>query len=111
MKKKGQHIGNIKLGPINWIHRFGDISLLIGEKDCWVKGYASEAIALITSFAFNVLNLHKLRAGCYSNNLGSARAFEKVGYIREGLLKKQWLQNGEFQDEILLGLCAEEWKK
>ena len=34
LKADHRQIGNIKLGPINWIHRFGDIGILIGEKDC-----------------------------------------------------------------------------
>lgn len=105
-----QHIGNIKLGPINWIHRFADISLLIGEKDHWGKGIATEAIKLITRFAFNVLNLNKLQAGCYSKNIGSAKAFLKAGFCKEGALKNHWIVNGKYQDEIILGLCCEDWK-
>ncbi len=36
------HIGNIKLGPIDWVHRRAEISLFIGERGCWGKGYAAE---------------------------------------------------------------------
>src|SRR5688500_11100132 len=61
-----RHVGNIKLGPINWIHRFGDIGLVIGAKDCWGKGIASEAISLLVGYAFSTLNLHKVTAGAYS---------------------------------------------
>ena len=42
-----RHIGNIKIGPIDWHHRTGDIGLLIGEADCWGKGYAFEAISAL----------------------------------------------------------------
>ena len=107
--KSNKRIGNIKLGPINWIHKFGDISLLIGEKDYWGRGIATEAIALVSVFAFNTLNMHKLKAGCYSANEGSLKAFEKVGFNREGLVKKQWFVNGVFQDNIILGLCSEDF--
>src|SRR5688572_26546417 len=44
LKENNQHIGNIKLGPINWIHRYAEIGLLLGEKNCWGKGFATEAI-------------------------------------------------------------------
>jgi len=111
LKDGGRHIGNIKLGPINRIHRFADISLLIGEKECWGRGYATEAIAAIVRFAFNVQNLNKLRAGCYSENRGSEKAFLKVGFRREGCLQNQWISGGAFQDEILLGLWSGDWKR
>ncbi|MDZ4838529.1 MAG: GNAT family protein [Bacteroidota bacterium] len=104
------HIGNIKIGPINWLHRFADISLLIGDKNFWGKGYATEAIGMVTDFAFLRINLLKVKAGCYSANEGSARAFEKVGFVREGLLNKLWVINGEYQDEILLGYHIDDWR-
>lgn len=104
LKDGDRHIGNIKLGPINWIHRFADIGLLIGEKDCWGKGYGTEAIRLLTHYAFNTLNLHHLTAGCYSTNQGSARAFLKAGWQQEGLRPSYFFCNGSYVDEILLGI-------
>lgn len=109
-KQSDKHIGNIKLGPINWIHRFCDISLLIGDKSFWGKGIATEAIRLVCEFGFHTLNLHKIKAGCYEQNKGSAKAFEKAGFIKEGLLKNQWIVNGHYYDEIILGLCVEDYK-
>lgn len=106
-----EHIGNIKIGPINWLHRHADISLLIGEKSCWGKGYASEAISLVTQFGFERLGLNKLRASCYGQNEGSARAFERAGYTREGLLKGWFFSKGNESDMILLGIRAEDWRK
>ncbi|MDC4205803.1 MAG: GNAT family protein [Candidatus Manganitrophus sp.] len=92
------------MGPIQWIHRLADIGLLIGEKDCWGKGYATEAIQLVSDYAFNVLNLHKVAAGCYGPNEGSARAFQKAGFVVEGVRKEQFYTNGSYVDDILLGL-------
>ena len=103
-----RHIGNIKLGPINSYHKSADISLVIGEKDCWGKGYATEAIALVAKHAFHTLKLEKLRAGCYAPNEGSAKAFEKCGFKREGLLRGQVVCDGARTDLITLGLQASE---
>ena len=103
-KENNKHIGNIKVGPINWYHRFADISLLIGDKDYWGKGYATEAIKLMSDFAFKILNLHKLKAGCYADNLGSKKAFEKAGYKFESQVKEECYFNGKYQDGIILVL-------
>jgi len=97
------HIGNIKLGPINWNHKVGEISFLLGDKSQWGKGYASEAIALLTDYAFKELNLAKLTAGCYSENEGSRRALLKANYVEEGRRISQWLVGNSRQDGILMG--------
>jgi ribosomal-protein-alanine N-acetyltransferase len=104
----GRHIGNIKIGPIDAVHRSADVGLLIGERDEWGKGYATEAIGLATEYAFSVLDLRKLTAGCYEQNLGSARAFEKAGWRREGTRRRQFVSDGRRVDEILLGVVAPE---
>ena len=99
-----RHIGNIKLGPVNWIHRVADIGLLIGEQDCWGKGFAGEMIDLVVDFAFSSLNLHKVTASCYGNHEASASAFKKSGFSVEGTRKEQFYCDGEYVDMTLLGL-------
>jgi len=111
LKENGIHVGNIKVGPINWIHRFADISLFIGDKSQWGRGLGSEAISLVTRFAFKELNLNRLQAGCYRSNLGSSRAFEKCGFQREGILRKKRFSKGDYEDELLLGLLRVEWQE
>ncbi len=111
LQETDEHIGNIKIGPINSVHRYADIGLLIGEKNQWGKGYASEAIGLICKFGFDILNLHKLKAGCYEDNIGSAKAFFKNGFSEEGRMKKQWFINNKYQDSLILGLLREDYLK
>lgn len=105
-KEGDRHIGNIKAGPIDPNHHFADIGILIGAKDCWGKGYASEAIRLVVDYAFSVLGLHKLTAGCYAPNLGAIRAFEKAGFVQEGVRRAHCYFEGRYVDDILLGLLS-----
>jgi len=104
LEESGRHIGNIKLGPIDWNHRFGDIGIIIGAKDCWGKGYAAESIRLLAEFAFTSLKLHKLTAGCYAVNSASVRAFEKAGFTKEGIRPSQYLSEGQYVDLVFMGL-------
>ena len=98
-----RHIGNIKIGPVDWKHRNGDIGLLIGETDCWGQGYASEAITVLAGYAFEVLSLEKLTAGVYAPNTGCIRAFERAGFVREGVRRNQCrFENGRV-DVVLMG--------
>ena len=108
LQENDRHIGNIKIGSINWIHRFADVGLLIGEKDCWRQGYASEVIGCLVHYAFDVLNLHKLTAGCYAAHQASLKAFQKNGFQFEGNRKKQYICNGIYTDAVMLGLINSE---
>lgn len=83
-REDDRHIGNIKLGPINRHHGSASLSLLIGEHAFHGRGYATEAIVRVTSWAGEHCGLHRIEAGCYAENLGSLRAFLKAGYTVEG---------------------------
>ena len=102
-KVTGRHIGNIKVGSINHFHKYADVGFLIGDKSCWGRGIATEAIHLASEFAFKSLKLHKLWGGAYSPNIGSMKAFLKNGYQQEGAKKNQYLCHGEYVDDVLFG--------
>lgn len=89
-----EHIGNIKLGFINTHHQSAQLSLFIGEKSCWGKGYATESIRCLTQWGFDALGLERIEAGCYDSNLGSLRAFLKVGYSVEGFFRNSVVSDG-----------------
>lgn len=109
LRQGGVHIGNIKVGPIHPLHRTADLSLFIGARDCWGKGYATEAIALISDYAFRVLGIEKLSAGAYAPNQRSIKAFLAAGYALEGTRRKHYRLGDERVDIVLLGACRDVW--
>lgn len=108
-KDTGRHIGNIKLGPIDWNHLLADVGVMIGDMDSWEQGFATEAIGLLAGYAFRELKLHKLTAGYYAANKGSEKAFLKNGFRVEGIRKRHRICEGEYMDTVILGLLKEEW--
>jgi ribosomal-protein-alanine N-acetyltransferase len=98
------HIGNIKLGFINPHHQTAQLSLFIGEKSCWGKGYATESIRSITRWGFDQLGMERIEAGCYDSNMGSLRAFLKVGYSVEGFFRSSTVFNGKRVGNFWLGI-------
>ena len=100
----GRLIGTIKLSQVRAEHRHCELGLMIGDKTAWGRGYGAEAIELACRYAFECLGLHKVAAGCYGNNLGSARAFEKAGFSLEGRLAEDRWSAAGWVDKLWLGL-------
>ncbi|MEK9968857.1 MAG: GNAT family N-acetyltransferase [Ferrovibrio sp.] len=105
MQADKRHIGNIKVGPRKPHQPYAEVSLFIGDKSAWGKGYATEAIAAVSNYAFNHMDVIKLGASAYSVNRGSIRAFCKAGYQIEGTRQKHYLLDGAPADLVEVGLC------
>lgn len=110
VKDPGDLIGTIGIHKIDWVHRHGDISIVIGESRYWGKGLATEAIGLMAEHGFEKLNLHKLTAGMWATNVDSRRSFEKNGFVLEGTLRRSYFCKDRYVDEWRLGLLREEWE-
>lgn len=102
-KKTGEHIGNIKIGPISQVHKFAELGIIIGAKKYWGKGLATETIKKVADYCFESLGLHKVTAGAYIDNIGSIKAFKKNGFKLEGIRKKHFLYKNRYIDAVLLG--------
>lgn len=111
IKETGELVGIIGIHKIDWIHRHGDISIIIGDSRQWGKGIATEAIALVVEHGFKKLNLHKLTAGMWATNEGSRRSFEKNGFVLEGTLRESFFYKSRYVDEWRFGLLRSEWEK
>lgn len=96
-------IGTIKIGHIDWKAKTADIGIMIGEKNYWNKGYATEAIKLIVKLSKAKLNLRKLVAGTPGLNYGMIKAFKKNGFKVEGKRIKQLYIAKKYMDHVLLG--------
>ena len=83
-KETKEHIGNIKIGDINFFHKSAEIGYFIGEKENWGKGFSTEAIKLISNYCFKKLKLKYVKAIVYENNIGSIKALKKNGYSIDG---------------------------
>ena len=104
LKSDERHIGNIKLGPIVYHHARSDIGYLIGERSCWGKGLATEAITAVARYGLSVLNLAKITAGCYEPNQGSARALQKAGFVHQATIPSLFVYEGRRVASLIYGL-------
>jgi len=109
-KEDGQHIGNVGIFGVNWVQRVAELRIIIGDKSAWRQGFASEAYSLAAGYALDRLNLRRLWAGAREDNIGSIRALEKIGFVREGAFRQNVLRNERAYDTVLLGMLRDEFK-
>src|SRR6476660_3787880 len=102
--ESGKHIGNIKVGAINQVHKHCDVGYFIGDREMWGKGIATEAIRLATQFAFDRLGMHRAQAVVDVDNPASAKALERVGYKKEGTLREKLFMDARWNDQMLYGI-------
>ena len=108
-KETDRHIGTVKLGSIDWLHRSAEFGIMVGAKDRWGRGYGTEATRLILDYGFRRLNLHKVILGVAADNIAAIRSYEKVGFQREGLIKQLLFIDGEYRDKVIMGIACHEF--
>jgi diamine N-acetyltransferase len=97
-------VGSIDLFDFDPNHLRAGIGILIADKSDRRKGYASEALELLTHYCFQALNLHQFYCNITTDNESSILLFQKHGFQITGI-KKQWIRDGKvFKDELLLQL-------
>lgn len=121
--KKGEHhysiirkednklLGTYGLEVKSEVSRRFHVGGFIGEEEERGKGYGTEALQLITRFAFEVLNAESLFSGIYSFNEASIKSAEKAGYRKVGKFRNSYFYNGQFHDEICVEIIREDYLK
>jgi RimJ/RimL family protein N-acetyltransferase len=107
----GEAIGATGIHGIDWIDANGTTGIMIGEKDQWRKGYATDAMQLRTRYAFRELNLHKLMTEVDTENEASRKALERNGYRTVGVRRDQTFREGKWKDRWLGEVLRDDWEK
>ena len=102
-------LGRVALFHVNAAQRLADVGYML-QRDSWGRGLAREATALALDHAFDGLGLRRVEADIDPRNLASCRLAERLGFVREGLLRERWEVAGETCDTALHGLLARDWR-
>ena len=74
--ENNEPVGLVGLYNINWIHRFCEIGLYIGDEDARGKGFATEAGRLIEKYAQDYLNLRKIKLSVVADNIAALKLWQ-----------------------------------
>ncbi|MFC4025550.1 GNAT family N-acetyltransferase [Oceanobacillus longus] len=103
-------IGHISLGRIDRKNRSARIGkVLVGDKNARGKGIGEQMIKQILTIAFDELCLHRISLGVYDFNVAAISCYEKVGFIKEGLLRDSAKNGDEYWSSWEMSVLEKEW--
>ena len=85
---KGKHIGNCACYGIQEESGQAEIGIMIGERECWDKGYGADAVSTLARHIFEVAQFRKLHLCTLDWNLRAQKCFQKCGFVPCGRLTR-----------------------
>jgi ribosomal-protein-alanine N-acetyltransferase len=102
-------VGAATLHALDWRHRRGELGfwLVPGARG---RGLATRAVGLLVDWAFEALDLLRVEMTTTRDNAAAATVAERLGFVREGMLRKRNIERGRRVDLVWFGLLREEWR-
>jgi diamine N-acetyltransferase len=111
LKKRKRVIGEAGLLRMFRPWRSTDMTIIIGERDAWGKGYGKEAGRLLLNFAFQHLGFHRVSIGVVGFNKNALRFWESLGFKKEGVERDAHFYDNKFSDGIMMSILENEYRK
>jgi RimJ/RimL family protein N-acetyltransferase len=74
------------------------------EDNKYIGGCGTDALHVLIKFIFEQLNINKIKLNTFSFNKGGIKAFEKVGFKVEGILREELFRDGQYHDIYVMAL-------
>jgi ribosomal-protein-alanine N-acetyltransferase len=76
----------------------------------WGTGVFTEGAQLVLEFVFDTVGVHRLEARAAVKNGRGNGALRKLGAVQEGVLRRSFLKNGEYIDQVLYAIVEDDWR-
>ena len=104
MKEEKIPIGTVGLTSIDYKDQRAELGILIGDESWQNKGIGKEALDLLIMFVVDEMNIRKIKAIVFEENIPAIKLYKSCGFAEEGLLKKEVYKNGEFKSVMVMAL-------
>jgi len=102
-------IGIFQLRQLDPAFELAEWGFAIGS-EFWGSGLFQESASLMVEFAFETVGVHRLEARAAVRNGRGNGALRKIGAVQEGVLRKSFYRNGEYYDQALWAILADDWR-
>ena len=102
-------VGACTLSQLEWPSGRAELTYALAPP-VWGRGYAAEAVGELLRYAFDTLGLRRIEADADPRNNASVRLLQRLGFVREGLLRERWLLPDGPSDGAVFGLLRRDWR-
>jgi ribosomal-protein-alanine N-acetyltransferase len=110
LKAGSKAVGNVGIGVADRDQGQASVGWLLGGQYRG-QGLATEAVRALVTFGFESMGLHRIYARTGSRNTRSWRLMERIGMRREAQLRQSHKVKGEWDDEFIYAILADEWRE
>lgn len=100
-KQESKSIGTIGLTGIDHKNQKAEIGILI-EKGAQNSGFGLESIKMLLDYAFDEMNLRKITARLFQDNIPAIKLYEKIGFVKEGILIDEIYKSGKYKNVVIM---------
>jgi RimJ/RimL family protein N-acetyltransferase len=102
-------IGFVDLRDIDYWRRTAELGIMIGEQDCWGKGYGTETLYLVLDYGFSVLGLHNVMLSTAGYNERALRTYRRVGFREIGRRREVCAIGNRFYNAVFMDCLSTEF--
>jgi RimJ/RimL family protein N-acetyltransferase len=102
-------VGDALLWDIDTHNRSAHVGLSLFAA-CRGRGFGADVVKVLCDYGFRTRGLHRLQVDTLADNAAMISAATKAGFVLEGTLRRSAWVSGEFLDEVILGLLADDWR-
>jgi RimJ/RimL family protein N-acetyltransferase len=110
LKKHNRVIGEAGLLRMCRPFHSTDMTIIIGEKDEWGKGYGTEVGRLLLDYAFKKLGFHKISIGVVGFNKRALKFWESLGFKKEGVKRDDYFYDCTYSDCVMMSILEDEYR-
>jgi RimJ/RimL family protein N-acetyltransferase len=102
-------IGTTWLKDVDFGHGRAELAIFM-DRDHIGAGWGTDAQRVLLAFGFGTLRLERIFLTVDSENARAIRSYEKIGFKKEGLMRRSWQMHGKLSDTVLMAILRDEWR-
>ncbi len=109
LRHDGRPVGRLDLFEIDRTNGNAAFGIGIGNADDRGHGFGTDAVLALCDYVFGQMRLERLWLTTDADNLHAQHVYESIGFVREGVARHAYYQDGRYQDDVRMAILRDEW--